>query len=86
MEQREITDQEGITWTCVQAYAAGGGARAEKAARLAENKDQEVPVICTPGGGAQTVRLRLPANWMEGLSDKEILDKISENKEEGGAG
>ena len=81
MEQREVTDREGTTWTCVQAYTAGGGKKAEKASKIIESPDQEVPVVCTPGGGAQSVRVQLPKNWLDNLPDQKILIKILEQKE-----
>ncbi|TDH21303.1 hypothetical protein EXU57_20415 [Segetibacter sp. 3557_3] len=75
MEQREITGPANVTWTCVQAYA-GLEANAEKAAEIVRTGDK-VPVVCTPSGGAQSVRLELVHNWMEKLSDDELLDQIA---------
>ncbi|HEX8720015.1 MAG TPA: hypothetical protein VF736_05190 [Pyrinomonadaceae bacterium] len=80
--QREVTDGEGTRWTCVQAYAGltqdGGGAAADAAA----GEDGRVEVVCTPSGGAQTVRLRLAAGWEDECSDEELLREI----EAGGTG
>ena len=73
MEQREVTDQENTTWTCVQAYAALG----DKATSLTENGNGSVTVVCTPGGGAQTVRIEVGKDWMDKLSDEQLVAKIS---------
>jgi hypothetical protein len=78
MEQREVTDAEGTLWSCVQAYAGLEGTNGKKAAALSETKDHKVPVVCTPRGGAQSVRLELPVNWMEELEDDELLNTIKE--------
>lgn len=82
MEQREVTDKEGITWTCVQAYAALEGKDGEKAAKLSESKDHTVPVVCTPGGGAQSVRVQLNKNWFNTLEDEDLLAKIAAEREQ----
>ena len=69
MTQRDVTDSDGLTWACVQAYAGlGGGAAAEAAADHADI----VTVVCTPTGAAQTVRLGLPADWSEALGDEAL--------------
>lgn len=80
--QREVTDNQKTTWTCVQAYGGLEGEKAEKAAALSENGNGQVPVVCTPGGGAQTVRLELPKNWLEDTSDEELLASIVAAQEE----
>lgn len=76
MEQREVKDPEGTGWTCIQAYAGLKGEMAEEAADIIESDDDTVPVVCTPDGGAQTVRLELPKNWARELPDQELLDLI----------
>jgi hypothetical protein len=80
MKQREVTDSHNTTWTCVQAYAGLEGKIAEKAAKLAETDEGLVPVVCTPRGGAQTVRLELKSDWSDQLSDDELLDTIAAAK------
>ncbi|QMU29352.1 hypothetical protein [Adhaeribacter radiodurans] len=77
MQQREITDQENTAWTCVQAYAALNSAAAEKATNIVESNEGKVPVVCTPSGGAQTVRLELDKNWLEELSDEQLEQEIT---------
>ena len=77
---RDVTDPDGNTWSCIQAFAGLGGAaekRAEKigAARVEGAADQ-VHVVCTPSGGAHSVRLALPGGWEADLSDADVLEGI----------
>lgn len=75
MEHREVKDKENTTWSCVQAYA---GLQDEKSGdAVGKNGNGSVTVVCTPSGGAQTVRLELPPDWLENTADEELLDKIS---------
>ncbi|AMM51795.1 hypothetical protein TH61_12250 [Rufibacter sp. DG15C] len=76
MDQREVTDKDNLTWTCVQAYASLEGAAAEKATELSETDAGNVTVICTPSGQAQTVRLEVAKDWLESLSDEELVQQI----------
>lgn len=80
---RELTDGEGVKWTCVQAYEGltGGGGN-EEAARV-EGAGDLFHVVCTPSGGAQTVRLKLEGDWEEKLSDEELLKRIESEKRAG---
>ncbi len=75
---REVTDGEGTTWTCTQAYAglsdAGEDETKDDAARV-EGTDR-YRVVCTPSGGERTVELELPAGWEESCPDEEILEAI----------
>jgi DNA-binding protein YbaB len=74
MEQREITDKENTTWTCVQAYA--GIENSTEKDIIGKNGDGTVTVVCTPSGGAQTVRLKLKPDWLETETDEGIANKI----------
>ena len=77
MTQRELTDDENVEWSCIQAYAGlGQSALADVAAAKVESDEGTVPVVCTPSGGAQSVRLTLPRDWHESLSDEELLAAI----------
>lgn len=76
MEQREVQDSDNIVWTCVQAYAGSNSKLAEKAAKLDDSGDGRVTVVCTPSGGAQTVRLQLSESWLKDLSDEDLLEAI----------
>ena len=78
MVQREVTDNDNLTWTCVQAYAGLEGAAAEKATQLSESDAGNVTVVCTPSGQAQTVRLDLSKDWLENLSDEELVQQIEQ--------
>ncbi|WP_192820236.1 hypothetical protein [Rufibacter sp. LB8] len=77
MTQREVTDQDNLTWTCVQAYAGLEGKAAEKATELATSETGTVTVVCTPSGQAQTVRLQLPETWLESVSDEALVKEIA---------
>ncbi len=77
---REVTDEEGVKWSCVQAY--GGltrGDENEEAARV-EGEDDLLHVVCTPSGGARTVRLQLRGGWEEEYADEELLREIEAAK------
>jgi hypothetical protein len=82
MEQREVTDQENTNWVCVQAFAGLNKQAAEEAADRIETEDGKVPVVCTPSGGAQTVRLQLNRDWLESYSDEQILEAIANARAE----
>jgi hypothetical protein len=73
---REVTDQQGIRWSCVEAYAGlspdGNGGEAAKADAAGER----FRVVCTPSGGAKSVELQLPAGWEESLSDDDLAREI----------
>ena len=74
MKQRDV-EEGGLRWTCVQALAGVTG----DAAAAAEHKmDAEgaVPVVCTPSGAAQSVRLTLPPDWTDSMTDEQLGDAI----------
>ena len=71
---REVTDGEGTTWSCVEAYAGLSDEGKSDAARV-EGTDR-YRVVCTPSGGAQTVELELPAGWEEEMPDEELVREI----------
>jgi hypothetical protein len=77
MTQREVQDEENTTWTCVQALSGLTGQAAEAAAEKIESGEGTVPVVCTPNGGAQSVRLELARDWAETISDEALLKAIS---------
>lgn len=73
---RDIQDSEGTTWSCIQAYAGlSNNAEKREAARV-EGESDLVEIVCTPSGGAQTVRLKLMPDWENQLSDEELLNEI----------
>jgi hypothetical protein len=79
---REMTDKEGITWTCIQAFA-GLGNDAEKAdAARVEGSEDHVRVVCTPSGAARSVRIACPADWETSMHDEELLSAIHAQAEQ----
>ncbi len=81
MKQREVTDSENTRWTCVQSYSMGKENATEKAAELTEKNEEKVTVVCTPTGGAKTVRLELAPGWEQQLTDESLVQAIAEHKE-----
>ncbi|MBD2099737.1 hypothetical protein [Leptolyngbya sp. FACHB-261] len=73
---REVTDQDGITWTCAQAYAGLSSDEESQSAAQVKGEPDLYHVVCTPSGGAQSVRLQLKGNWQESYSDEELLQQI----------
>ena len=73
---REITDGEGVTWSCIQAFAGLGHGAAKDAAARVEGAPDRVHVVCTPSGGARSVRVQLPGGWEERLPDGDILAAV----------
>jgi hypothetical protein len=73
---REITDAEGITWTCIQAYAGLEASGDDDEAAPAAAKGKPVDVICTPSGGARSVRLTLAADWEASVPDEDLLARV----------
>lgn len=79
MTERDVRDEENITWKCIQAYSGLSARSAEEAAEIA-GQNNTVEVICTPSGTYQTVRLTLPTDWLNAISDQDLLNRIQENK------
>lgn len=79
---REVTEKEGTIWNCVQAYAGldQTGEQNKEAAKV-DSKSDTVYVVCTPNGGAQTVRLELRSDWENLLADEDLLREIEANRE-----
>jgi hypothetical protein len=73
---REVTAPDGIKWTCIQAFS-GLGKDPEKieAARVSGEADA-FQVVCTPSGGAKSVRIELPADWEQNIAEEELLHLI----------
>ena len=72
---REITDEDGITWSCIQAFA-GLGNDPEKTDAARVSGSERLRVVCTPSGGAGSVRLELAEGWEEGTPDGDLLQEI----------
>ncbi len=75
MKQREIV-VDGVRWTCNQALAGVDGEAAAKAESKIASSGGKVPVICTPDGGAQSVRVTLDAGWDGAMTDDELLSVL----------
>jgi hypothetical protein len=78
MKQREVQDQNKTNWVCVEALSGLADNSAEVSEKI-QDKNGNVPVVCTPSGGAQTVRINLASNWNDTLSDQELLDRINKS-------
>ena len=73
---REVTDADGTTWACIEAFAGlGDGAAKARAARVEGGSDR-VHVVCTPSGGARSVRVELPEAWEGNVSDEQLLAAV----------
>ncbi|NNM71493.1 hypothetical protein [Enterovirga aerilata] len=78
-EAREVTDAEGVTWTCIQAFAGLGNSPEKQQAARVEGAD-EVQVVCTPSGGARSRRFALPPDWRR-MEDAALLAAIAGGEE-----
>jgi hypothetical protein len=82
MKQRDVQDENNTRWQCMQAFAGTDSRAAEEATQKIEQQSNTVPVICTPSGGGQTVRLNLEKNWNERLSDDALIIAITSSSKE----
>jgi hypothetical protein len=73
---REVTDAESIAWSCIQAFAGLGNDPEKAEAARVEGAADRVHVVCTPSGGAKSVRLELPEDWEESMSDEALLKAV----------
>ena len=73
---REVIDANGIVWSCIQAFAGLGNDPVKSAAARVEGMHDRVHVVCTPGGGARSVRIVMPGGWEDECPDAEILAAI----------
>ncbi len=73
---REVSDEEGITWTCIQAFAGLGNDPEKADAARVEGTRNQVHVVCTPSGGAKSVRIELTEDWETSLSEDDLLQAI----------
>ena len=75
MTTRTICDADDTEWTLAEASI---GTDAER------DDDGTVPVVATPSGGAQSVRLGLAPDWADACDD-DLLNALAES-EGAGAG
>ena len=73
---REVTDAEGVVWSCIQAFAGLGNNPEKTEAARVEGSSDRVHVVCTPSGGAKSVRLELPGDWEKSMSDDVLLEAV----------
>ena len=73
---REVSDAEGITWTCIQAFAGLGNDPEKTDAARVDGTRNQVHVVCTPSGGARSVRIELTEDWEASLSEDDLLRAI----------
>lgn len=73
---REVSDAEGITWTCIQAFTGLGNDSEKTDAARVDGTRNQVHVVCTPSGGAKSVRLELSGDWETSLPDDDLLQAI----------
>ncbi|OKH36320.1 hypothetical protein NIES2101_37055 [Calothrix sp. HK-06] len=75
---REITDSDNITWSCAQAYAGLSDNEEKSDAAKVSGEDDTYWVVCTPSGGAKSVRIKLSGDWENSYTDEELLDLIGQ--------
>ena len=75
---REITDWEGITWTCIEAFAGLANDPEKADAARVEGSEDLVRVVCTPSGASRSVRIACPADWATSMQDEQLLIAIQE--------
>jgi hypothetical protein len=73
---REVSDSDGIVWTCIQAFSGLGKDREKMDAARVDGQDDLYDVVCTPSGGARSVRVQLPGDWETSASDRTLSDAI----------
>ena len=78
---REVSGEDRISWSCVEAYAGVSDEGDGEAAARAASGDGKLTVVCTPSGGAKTVRLELARDWETALGAEELLRVIESNRE-----
>ena len=78
---REVTDAEGITWSCLQAYAGLSEEPENQDAAKVKGASDLYWVVCTPDGGAKSVRIQLEGDWEKSCSDEELLEALQAEQE-----
>lgn len=78
---REVTDTDGITWTCVQAYAGLSDRAENQDAAQVQGSHDTYWVVCTPSGGAKLVRLKVQGEWETSYLDEALLSEIEAQRQ-----
>lgn len=73
---RDVTDQDGVVWNCVEAYSGLSDSPENHEKAQVKGSDDQYWVVCTPEGGAKSVRLKLKEEWESSYSDEELLKEI----------
>lgn len=76
--ERTVSDQDGITWSCVEAFTGLSDEAEHSEAAQVKGQEDTYWVVCTPSGGAQTVRLKLSGDWRNDYSDESLLQEIEQ--------
>lgn len=79
MKQREVQASDNTTWVCVQALSGISNGQDQIENKI-QDHDGNVPVVCTPSGGAQTVRIQLPKDWLDATPDEILLGEIKKQR------
>lgn len=75
--ERTVSDQDGITWSCVEAFTGLSDESQHSDAAQVKGQEGTYWVVCTPSGGAQSVRLKLSGDWQNAYSDEALLQEIA---------
>lgn len=81
---REVTDSDQVVWNCVEAYSGLSDSPENHEKAQVKGSDDQYWVVCTPGGGAKSVRLKLQEEWETSYSDEELLKEIETQQEKDG--
>ncbi|TNC15905.1 hypothetical protein FF100_01165 [Methylobacterium terricola] len=79
-DARDVTTPDGTAWTCIEALAEMPEAAKEKLAGEGRRA-----VVCTPSGGAHSVRLTLDEAWRT-MPDSDLAARIAAGLAEDGRG
>ena len=81
---REVTDADGTVWSCVPPYQGleSDGEAMPEAARVDGAADRYY-LVCTPSGGAQSVRITVPGDWATSMTDEQLVSHIRAEQEAG---
>jgi hypothetical protein len=74
---REVTAPDGTTWSCVAPYGGLSDGDAMPEAARVDGTTDRYHVVCTPSGGAQSVRIEVGADWESAMSDDALLAAIA---------
>ncbi len=78
---REVTDKEGIAWSCKEAYSGLSEHPENHEKAQVKKTDNSYWVVCTPEGGAKSVRLQLEGEWEKTCSNEALLSSIKSQQE-----